>query len=539
MTLSNAQVLSQIPQAYQRTAAEIAAGVTPTNYAYPPYTIMRYGADPTGVLDSTTALQSAINCAQAAQFGIVTVGIQSASLKIGSAWNFEADVLGIDFEGAYIDASAFPANSGNWCTIKQANSNTNLSVPLNTAHAIRNATFNGPGPTVAGDVCLYLNDTRSTPMISAKFHNVGFVNWTQDVVLGAGSNFVGFSQCDFAMSDPGAGAVATYSITMTPGSTNAGERYLFQDCGWYSKTYCINQGNVNSDCYLIGCSLDGSNRAVNVSGGNVILHGCHLETAVDNDYYLYCTGANSAIFAVGCRVNFDVARAAYALGYSDASVDWGGLFIDDLVFGASAGYSLPLIAGTGNARATRVYGVGTAAGQPHIYSLAQNAMGDNIFQNNSLARDGWTSSGGAPPAIVASNPYSGTYSVEFNPAASQTSVLTGRIIPCKPGQQGCVRAFSNLPAFNTGAAFTGVCGYVDAAGNFLPTLVGGTPTAGEYVFMDITAAQAAYQEFTSASGGGLALAPPGTVGFQVEFELTTGSAGGATGYLGEVDVTVD
>ena len=42
-----------------------------------------------------------------------------------------------------------------------------------------------------------------------------------------------------------------------------------------------------------------------------------------------------------------------------------------------------------------------------------------------------------------------------------------------------------------------------------------------------------------SSGGGLALAPPGTVGFQVEFELTTGSAGGATGYLGEVDVTVD
>jgi hypothetical protein len=46
---------------YQRTAAEIAAGVTPTNYVYPPGDARRYGADLTGVADSTAALQAAIN----------------------------------------------------------------------------------------------------------------------------------------------------------------------------------------------------------------------------------------------------------------------------------------------------------------------------------------------------------------------------------------------------------------------------------------------------------------------------------------------
>ncbi len=48
---------------YVRTAAEIAAGVTPTNYAYavgPFIDARRYGADPTGVADSTTAIQNAI-----------------------------------------------------------------------------------------------------------------------------------------------------------------------------------------------------------------------------------------------------------------------------------------------------------------------------------------------------------------------------------------------------------------------------------------------------------------------------------------------
>jgi hypothetical protein len=45
---------------YPRTAVEIAAGVTPTNYWYPPGNVLRYGADATGTADSTTAFNSAI-----------------------------------------------------------------------------------------------------------------------------------------------------------------------------------------------------------------------------------------------------------------------------------------------------------------------------------------------------------------------------------------------------------------------------------------------------------------------------------------------
>jgi len=45
---------------YPRTAAEIAASVTPTNYYYPPLDIRRYGADPTGSATSDSARDSAI-----------------------------------------------------------------------------------------------------------------------------------------------------------------------------------------------------------------------------------------------------------------------------------------------------------------------------------------------------------------------------------------------------------------------------------------------------------------------------------------------
>lgn len=44
---------------YAQTAIESAAGVTPSNYAYPPGNVLRYGADSTGTYDSTYAFQQA------------------------------------------------------------------------------------------------------------------------------------------------------------------------------------------------------------------------------------------------------------------------------------------------------------------------------------------------------------------------------------------------------------------------------------------------------------------------------------------------
>lgn len=70
-----AQILGQIM--FPRTAAEIAAGVTPTNYFVPSHEVVRgadvsrYGADDTGAADSTTAIQNAINVMSAAGGGTV------------------------------------------------------------------------------------------------------------------------------------------------------------------------------------------------------------------------------------------------------------------------------------------------------------------------------------------------------------------------------------------------------------------------------------------------------------------------------------
>ena len=56
---------------WPQTAAEEAAGVTPTNFAYQPLDIRRYGVDPTGSSDSTAGIQAAIAVAAQMNGGVV------------------------------------------------------------------------------------------------------------------------------------------------------------------------------------------------------------------------------------------------------------------------------------------------------------------------------------------------------------------------------------------------------------------------------------------------------------------------------------
>jgi hypothetical protein len=47
---------------YAQTPAEIAATVTPVNYAYAPGNVLRYGAKGDGTTDDTAAFQAALQC---------------------------------------------------------------------------------------------------------------------------------------------------------------------------------------------------------------------------------------------------------------------------------------------------------------------------------------------------------------------------------------------------------------------------------------------------------------------------------------------
>jgi len=80
-----------------QTAAEAAAGVTPTNYGYPPGDVRRYGADPTGAADSSNAIETAANSGETR----VTYG-NAATYKITRILNFHTSGVTHDMRGATV-----------------------------------------------------------------------------------------------------------------------------------------------------------------------------------------------------------------------------------------------------------------------------------------------------------------------------------------------------------------------------------------------------------------------------------------------------
>ena len=74
---------------HARTAGEVAAGVTPTNYYFHEGDIRRYGADPAGAADSTAAIQAAINVTAPAKKRVTvpagTYKVVPATLVTGEA----------------------------------------------------------------------------------------------------------------------------------------------------------------------------------------------------------------------------------------------------------------------------------------------------------------------------------------------------------------------------------------------------------------------------------------------------------------------
>lgn len=136
---------------YPRTAAEISAGVTPTNYFYPPGHVYRYGTNTTpGTTDMATALQSAITANDLVYVPPETLAIASAVtvrsnvriygagkkslLKVSTAGTYNVlDIASGDlsnfavYDLAFDGALNYPANSQ---TYKQTMSNVNAAIRL-------------------------------------------------------------------------------------------------------------------------------------------------------------------------------------------------------------------------------------------------------------------------------------------------------------------------------------------------------------------------------------------------------------------------
>lgn len=110
---------------WPRTAEEIAAGVTPTYYYYEPGNILRYGADPAGVADSFTAVDSAFK----AHPGQVLVPAGTYINSTTTNHHEIASLTGLNIRGdgkgvSVLDGFTFKiTTSGNYLQVKELSFN--------------------------------------------------------------------------------------------------------------------------------------------------------------------------------------------------------------------------------------------------------------------------------------------------------------------------------------------------------------------------------------------------------------------------------
>jgi hypothetical protein len=253
----------QPPQ--MRTAAEIAAGVTPTNYAYAPGDVRRYGADPTGTSASDTALSNAIAvCGTAGG----TIRAPAGTYKFASAINLNQKTsIVIQGDGA-ATGGASPATvfqytgtgSGVWITM-----NSSVGVQF------RGIQFVHTQASFTGTYIQCNNDgSHGDP------HDCGLFDCTLGQNVGTGTIHLDLNKCiiftaercEFSYGNP------SVKLAQSGGYSNV---IRFRDCTWAS--------NYVAPVQNIGAAAQA-----------ILFEGCTFENLTNNTGAAVLSAASSAIF---------------------------------------------------------------------------------------------------------------------------------------------------------------------------------------------------------------------------------------------------
>ena len=206
------QTLGQI--LYPLTAAEIAVGATPVNFIYPadPYVDpRRYGADPLGVINSTVAVQTALNVAYQA----------NGALWIGNQCNFLCGALkltltganstGIRIMGSSAPGSSLTAISGLSSPLITLSSSSPATLLIDSFVKIENLRLVQPNGIISGGHGISFQGIAEWQLLSVQIY--GF-DHNFDVV----SSLVGLcdQSCEFAQGNYG----VSISLVGTVNTTN-------------------------------------------------------------------------------------------------------------------------------------------------------------------------------------------------------------------------------------------------------------------------------------------------------------------------------
>lgn len=235
---------------YARTAAEIAAGVTPTNYAYPPGDVRRYGALFNGSTDDTAAINAALSVGGVVRF------VPSATAVVNGVLTHNVATTLVDGQGATLNFRA-NTNSSVW-VITTTDSDPTTQYLVHRAHPMRNMTLLGPTYTANVD-CF-----TATPILNGSNYWMGGLLWDNVGIVGFRNMYTDCAGAIFWEWRGGGGnsdvnyTGGTFLKLVTDGTDNSGENHELNHViiGDIQGAIWDSAANANCDIFCISCSFD-------------------------------------------------------------------------------------------------------------------------------------------------------------------------------------------------------------------------------------------------------------------------------------------
>jgi hypothetical protein len=322
-TLLSTQVRAQACTApcFARTQAEINAGVTPTNTAYLPGDVRRYGADPTGVADSTVAINNALKSNDLV-YAIAGTYSCSGSLVLLSGQTF------------FGDGSA---------TVLQFSDPTisNIVGTGLTGTTVRDLKINvtGSASTVTTGGVLFQSNCRAC---KAERLEIAGVNWAGVWILA--SSYCEVRDCyfhDFLGSVHGSSdVIVTDDGTSTPVSHNIVEGNQCFGGGWQGVTFMqfYGAGGVVPTYNLASANQVGQHAAYGILIYNAVTNADVFDQIVNNHVEniqgsvlsgnsgagIYCVSAGGCVFVGNTVKNCCVLTTSTSLAPAGIGISGGG-----------------------------------------------------------------------------------------------------------------------------------------------------------------------------------------------------------------------
>lgn len=290
----------------KRTQAEIDAGVTPVNYAYPPGDVRRYGAVCDGVTDDSVAVQKAFDVGGKVSLPLGLV------LKLDSGVTMDAARSSLEGNGG-----AFKSGLGSPGTVLSVTSSTGSE---NVArNGIRNLIIYADA-VISGVIGINFEysgaGTAYVAGLSVSHVTVSFM--AAAVRIFSNAFCINFTGCMFSQN--------TIGIYVPNAGDNYGEKITLNHCFLGNNTRCIHTQWVACQIHLVNCSLDYSNEVVRSDDGWVLFDNCYIESNLDTERWFIASGSNARIIYRGGVISIGD-KTTYTLAYSTtgAQINFDGV----------------------------------------------------------------------------------------------------------------------------------------------------------------------------------------------------------------------